>query len=155
MEKKYTITLNEKQMRLIAECLEEHSRIMCGQFDTNHVPALERAMHKELDFDDFIKNRVLINEHLFKAKELIWKDLSRNANHGIGYSEESDLCYDMYKSIRYCFEQDNKEECLKTGQKYFDNVHSREYHSHTEEPQMIVERIPERQIKLERILKEE
>jgi len=151
---KYTITLNEDQMRLIAECLEEHSRMMSGQLDHKYIPAIQKAMRKELSYDKYIHNRESVDLYLREIKKLIWKDLNVNANYGIGYSEESDLCYDMYKEIKHTFEKEEQEECFKKNKKYFSNVHSSEPSLHTKHPRIIIETHTDRELKLKRILDE-
>lgn len=150
--KKYTITLNETQIRLIAECLEEHSRMMCGQLEYRHLPALSVAMHKELDFDKYLINRDIVNYHLKEIKKLIWENLDANANYGIGYDQESDLAYDMYKEIKHTFEKEEQKECSKNGKKYHSNVHTSQPYSHTDEPRIEIEVQSERLLKLKRIL---
>ena len=153
--KKYTITLNETQIRLIAECLEEHSRMICGQLEHRHIPSLQHSMRKELEFDNYMKNRDLVDYHLKEIKKIIWTDLDVNANYGIGYDQESDLAYDMYKEIKHTFEKEDKEKCSKNGTEYQSNVHTSQPYSHTEQPRIDIEVESERLLKLKRILEDE
>jgi hypothetical protein len=44
MEKKYKITLNETQMRMISNALEQYSRMICGQMAHNYIPSIEHAL---------------------------------------------------------------------------------------------------------------
>jgi hypothetical protein len=158
---KYTIELNEKQIRMLAQVLEQHSRIICGHISTHTIPSIDYVLHKRYKdkFDEYIKMRNLLDEKLFEVKQLMFdgEDMAnmRHGNYGIHYSEESDLAYEMYKQILYTFEREDYEKCIKNGEKYSGNVHSGTPIKLTDEPCIKVNYKSDRELKLERILKEE
>lgn len=153
-------------MDLMATVLEQYSRMICGQMNTNYIPSIEHALYKEQytkykeqqpdPHIHMIKVRDQVNKHLEEIKKLIWTEFKDypSANYGIGYHYESDLAYDMYKSILHQKEKEKKEECEKSGTKYHSNVHSSKPSSHTNQPFMKVEILDPRETKLERILKQ-
>lgn len=149
---KYNIELNEKHIKFIALTLEQYSRMICGQLDTNYIPALEHILHKFYDHDEYMHKRKLINDHLFEIKKLIFDDLPRNANHGIGFDDNSDLCYEMYKEILFTFEQERQEKCEKEGKPYHGNVHTSKSIKLTDVPRMNIKYKSKRQLKIEKIL---
>jgi len=159
--KEYRITLNEKQIRLIASALEQHSRMICGQLSERHLPALEHSMMKEHYYkykeehpenaDNAMSNycnvRDTVEYYLTYIKKLVW-NLDTNAHYGIGYDPEADLGYELYKQILSQFEKEKAEECSKKGEKYQRNVHSGTPLKLTDEPRIIIEKLAEKQLKL-------
>ena len=126
------VELNEKQARLIAEALEQHSRILCGQIGLTYIKALETSLYRDCEYNDDLWNkRDKIDVKLQELKELVFPELSVNESYGIGKFEEADLGYEMYKSILYYFEQ---ERMKKEGEKYISNVHSYSPLKLTKEP---------------------
>lgn len=129
MEKKYTIECNEKQLRLIAQALEMHSRAICGQIEESFSPPIHDELWKHYDRDEgadnseYYKKRKEVDEHLLAVKRIIW-DCGPGASMGVGYDPTADLGYEMYKEILHQFEKEDKEECNRTGREYFWNVHS-------------------------------
>ena len=133
-EKLYQITCNEEQIRIMANALEQHSRIICGQLGESFMPGLEHGMMKEQYYNkkkeledkamtNYCNVREDVQTHLNIIKKMVW-DMEVNASHGIGYDEEADLTYEMYKQILYTFQMERKEECDKKGEEYSSNVHS-------------------------------
>ena len=156
---KYTIELNTKQIRMLAKVLEQHSRIICGHINTHTIPAIDYVLHKRYkdDFNEYIKIRNLLDEKLFEVKQLMFdgEDMGniRHGNYGVHYSEESDLAYEMYKQIHHTFELENYEKCIKNGEKYRGDCDTPI--KLTDEPCIKVKYKSDRELKLERILKEE
>lgn len=152
MEKKYKMTLNGNQLSMIAVALEQYSRMMCGQLGTNYLPSIDHAIDKEYPLiKDYISIRNKVNDHLSDIKKLIWK-ITNHGNKGIGYDENSDMAYDMYKIIRHQYELEKQEETKKLNSTYHTNVHSEYPLKHSTQPLMKVELIDPREIKIERIL---
>ena len=115
----YTIKLNNKQMRLMAVALEQHSRLICGHWDTSTIQALDIALEKHTDsFDEYIVKRNDVEQMLTKIKKIVFPELD-NGNYGVGHDNESDMAYEMYKMILYQFDKENRS---KEG--YYENVHS-------------------------------
>ena len=68
-EQKYTLTVTESQLRLIADCVEDMSRFMGGQME------LWNATSR---LDNFIE----LKERLDDLHSLVTPDLPRNASYG-------------------------------------------------------------------------
>lgn len=94
-EKKYKVILTEEQLRVIAECLDSESRMLCGQIDSNKIYAF-----KQLSLKRNLDEMQDVDEKLKEVKKILFPDLHKHANYGIGHDKLSDLMYDMYKSIK-------------------------------------------------------
>ena len=68
-EQKYTLTVTESQLRLIADCVEDMSRFMGGQME------LWNATSR---LDNFVE----LKERLGDLQSLVTPDLPRNASYG-------------------------------------------------------------------------
>ena len=68
-EQKYTLTVTESQLRLIADCVEDMSRFMGGQME------LWNATSK---LDNFVE----LKERLNDLQSLVTPELPRNASYG-------------------------------------------------------------------------
>ena len=158
--KEYQVVLNEKQLRLIAVALEQHSRMICGQLSETYLPALEHGMmaehyykykeeHPE-DADNAMSNycniRDTVDHYLAYIKRIVW-NLNTHAHYGIGYDPEADLGYEMYKQILSQFEKEREEECNEKGERYRGNVHTGTPLKLTDEPRIIVEKLNENRLK--------
>ena len=143
----YLIRCNKKQIEMIAEALEEQSRMICGQLSVNHIPSLEYAINIE-NRDKFVYIKNKVNYYLNEITSCIWGD---KGNNGIRYDEKSDVLYEMYKQILHTFEKQEKENCLKNNKKYSSNVHSEEPLKLTKIENIKIRIISEREIKLERL----
>jgi glutathionyl-hydroquinone reductase len=125
----YNITLNRRQIELLAEVLEQHSRIMCGHMTTSTITALDRALEQHTEsFDEYICKRYDVENKLDELKKIIFPELG-NGNYGVGHSDESDTCYEMYKMIRLQFDKERRGD-----EKYTPNVHSTPPLHHSKEP---------------------
>ncbi len=69
MEQKYTLTVTESQLRLIADCVEDLSRFMGGQME---------LWNTTTRLDNFIE----LKERLDDLHSLVTPDLPRNASYG-------------------------------------------------------------------------
>jgi len=160
---KYTIELTEKQMRLMAKALEQHSRIICGHMTIHTVPAIDhtlnRVQYKEGEnWDKYMENSQKVEELLFEIKKCMFDgtdmgtDEWRHGNHGIGWDNEADMAYDMYKMILYTFENERQS---KEGDEYQGNVHSTPPLHNSDQPLIKVNVKSDRELKLERIVKDD
>ena len=70
-EQKYTLTVTESQLRLIADCVEDMSRFMGGQME------LWNATSR---LDNFVE----LKEQLNDLQSLVTPELPRNASYGCG-----------------------------------------------------------------------
>lgn len=68
-EQKYTLTITESQLKLIADCVEDMSRFMAGQME------LWNATSR---LDNFVE----LKERLNDLHSLVTPDLPRNASYG-------------------------------------------------------------------------
>lgn len=126
---KYTIESNRKQIELIALALEQHSRIICGHWDTSTIPALDLAIKNQTDsFDEYIAKRKDVEDRLTEIKKIVFPELG-NGNYGVGHCEESDICYEMYKMILLQFDKENRDK-----PNYYQNVHSTPPLHYSKEP---------------------
>lgn len=161
MEKKYKITCNEEQIRMISFALEQYSRMICGQLGHNYMPSIETALHKEIyvkggstleSMQEMCRVRDIVDQHLEQIKTLIWN--LGGASHGLHYDKDSDMSYEMYKAIKHQFEVEKQELCKKEGIHYSHNVHSAVPLKLTDVPNIKVEIVDPRLEKLERIVKD-
>lgn len=126
------IELTDKQARLIAEALEQHSRMLCGQIELSKIKALETALYRNCEYNNaFWKKRDLVDEKLKELKSLIFLELYPNESYGIGKFEEADLGYEIYKMILLHFEDKRR---VEEGDVYRSNVHSYSPLKLTDEP---------------------
>lgn len=68
-EQKYTLTVTESQLRLIADCVEDMSRFMAGQMELWNATSI---------LDNFVE----LKERLNDLHSLVTPDLPRNASYG-------------------------------------------------------------------------
>ena len=68
-EQKYTLTVTESQLRLIADCVEDMSRFMAGQMELWNVTSI---------LDNFVE----LKERLDDLHSLVTPDIPRNASYG-------------------------------------------------------------------------
>ena len=69
MEQKYTLTVTESQLRLIADCVEDLSRFMSGQME---------LWNSTSRLDNFVE----LKERLNDLHSLVTLDLPRNTSYG-------------------------------------------------------------------------
>lgn len=130
---KYTIELNKRQIALIAMALEQHTRVMCGHWNTSTIPAIDRALEKHTNsFEEYILKRNEVESRLDEIKKIVFPAL-HNGNYGIGHDDESDVCYEMYKMILLQFDKENRD-----NEGYYENVHSHEPLHYSKEPLICV-----------------
>ena len=109
MEEIYKITVNKTQMQLIAEALEMHSRLICGQLGESYMPPIRDMLYKiydEVSSDTYQEKKNKVEMLLNSLKRELW-GLEDNASYGVGYNKEADLGYEMYKCILHQFWKDN------------------------------------------------
>ena len=103
-EQKYTLTVTESQLRLIADCVEDMSRFMGGQME------LWNATSR---LDNFIE----LKERLDDLHSLVTPDLPRNASYGWNgggcpnKNQEEFIAktYAIYREIRHKLRVSNKD----------------------------------------------
>lgn len=101
---KYTINMNEKQLRLVQEALDLHSRVLLGQFDETGKVAINYNVNK-LDSDK-PKKHAFEEHHTFTNTLRELKSIlgfHPNESYGIfnkNVHEDSRIAYDMIQVIR-------------------------------------------------------
>lgn len=107
MEKKYTIELNETQLKTLEWVTELASRTICGQLDMLQdiaEGAFERD-HKSEQYPHAIGSpewyamRQELEEHLDRIRKMCW-GCDKQTLYGIGYSDKSDMLWDMHQVLR-------------------------------------------------------
>ena len=127
----YRIEVDKEQARYIANAVEMYARMAGGQIELYHLHPLEKQMWKEKKHSYY----QIINNLLTTIKNLIFPDLGTG---GIVNNTESDIGYDIYKSILEQFEKDRME---KEGDNYIGNVHSPPFHPFSTKDKPKVEKI--------------
>ena len=139
MNDKITITMNRKQMQLMSEALEFHSRFCAGQLD--HFPfALQEYFWKEGQ-GEFAFRDGRVWPLLAQLKRIMW-NLDENASHGIGWDgiPAVNLGYEMYKMIEYF----KVKERTDAGEKLDWTVHSSLPLHYSDEPLIEIKKAGEK-----------
>ena len=113
----YQIIVNREQLQLIADCLEDISRLAAGQPELCNTINLLLALN-----DDDCEKRDEIQKHLYAIKKIIYPELSHNASYGYnGGSRQNSIqrdmvgnTYQIYRTILHFLAVDEK----------WDNVYS-------------------------------
>lgn len=102
--RKYTIELSEKQMILVANCLEDISRFSSGQW------SLERTVEEMLSglpFETQMERRDKVDELLKQTRNVLFPNLPENASTGYNGSEFTGNVYQIYRTILHRLAIDN------------------------------------------------
>ena len=102
-EQKYTLTVTEGQLRLIADCVEDLSRFMAGQME---------LWNATRGLDNFVE----LKERLNDLQSLVTPDLPRNASYGWNgggcpnKNQEEFIAktYTIYREIRHRMRELNR-----------------------------------------------
>jgi|SRR5699024_456710 len=102
--KKYTIELDENQLREVNTALNFSLRCQIGQLDGELLSMLLHeysvAQGGNYSFEKMIVIRDKLEELLGEIKKLVW-NMSPNQSKGVGHSEEVDTLIDMNEVIRH------------------------------------------------------
>lgn len=122
MEKQYTITLTEHQLRILSNVCDRYSRLICGQLDLSLQEVCEEAWARDhkteehphgIGSDEWYEMRRNLEEKLKEMEETYW-GLKYGCYYGIGYDKTADMLWDMHKSMDYAvwdnMEPEKKEE---------------------------------------------
>tara|TARA_R110001606_G_scaffold6316_1_gene28465 strand:- start:1446 stop:1808 length:363 start_codon:yes stop_codon:yes gene_type:complete len=102
--KKYRIELSKKQMRLIANCLEDVSRFASGQCEMKYTI---QEIVKDLPLDSQIRIRNGAEERLKQAKRILLPNMADNASIGKNGSDFISNSHHIYKTIQQQLEIEN------------------------------------------------
>ena len=103
--KTYQITLNEAQMRLIADCLEDVSRFASGQWSLQNTIEEMVKVAAPKDYKRQIEMRDEAEEHLRRAKNCIL-DFSDNASYSYNGTDFIGNTYQIYRTILHELNKD-------------------------------------------------
>ena len=116
-DKQFTITLNERQLRLLAYACRVTDRLIVGQLNFSLQECCEEAfkkLHKndeagKIGSDMWRTMRYVVEKSMDMLRKLCW-EVEHNEDHGIGYDEDADILFDMQKVIEHALwlEQDPK-----------------------------------------------
>ena len=106
--KQFTITLSERQLRLLAYACRVTDRLIIGQLDYSLKECCEGAflkLHKndgtgKVGSDMWNTMRFVVEKSMDVLRKLCW-GVERNTNHGIYYDETADILFDMQKVIEH------------------------------------------------------
>ena len=116
-DKQFTITLNERQLHLLAYACRVTDRLIVGQLNFSLQECCEEAfkkLHKndeagKIGSDMWRTMRYVVEKSMDMLRKLCW-EVEHNEDHGIGYDEDADILFDMQKVIEHALwlEQDPK-----------------------------------------------
>ncbi|MCI7599307.1 MAG: hypothetical protein SOY06_06745 [Prevotella sp.] len=106
--KQFTITLSERQLRLLAYACRVTDRLIIGQLDYSLQECCEAAFEKlhkndeagKIGSDMWYTMRYVVEKSMDILRKLCW-GVERNTNHGIYYDETADVLFDMQKVMEH------------------------------------------------------
>ena len=106
--KQFSITLNERQLRLLAYACRVTDRLILGQLNFSLQECCEAAFEKlhmgkeagKIGSDEWYAMRFEVEEAIRKLRKLCW-GVEYGENHGIGYDDTADVLFDMQKVIEH------------------------------------------------------
>lgn len=107
-DKQFTITLSERQLKLLAYACRVTDRLIIGQLDYSLQECCEAAFEKlhkndeagKIGSDMWYTMRYVVEKSLDMLRKLCW-GVERNTNHGIYYDETADTLFDMQKVMEH------------------------------------------------------
>ena len=107
-DKQFTITLNERQLKVLAYACRVTDRLIIGQLNFSLQECCEEAFEKlhkgkesgKIGSDEWNYMRYEVTEAINRLRKLCW-GVEYNENHGIYYDETADILFDMQKVIEH------------------------------------------------------
>lgn len=107
-DKQFSITLNERQLKLLAYACRVTDRLIIGQLDFSLQECCESAFEKLYKDDEagdiggieWNIMRSQVEEAIQKLRKLCW-GVKYGENHGIGYDNTADILFDMQKVMEH------------------------------------------------------
>jgi len=99
----FTMQLNKRQLEVLSEACDCHSRNICGQLDVGLELVIEKAIARTYSTADFERRhdiRETARMRLYEIKSLVW-DLGPGTSHGVKYDDAADILYDIHQVIRH------------------------------------------------------
>ena len=116
-DKQFTITLNERQLKLLAYACRVTNRLIIGQLDFSLQECCESAFEKlhkddkayEIGSDEWNLMLFKVTGTMEVLRKMCW-GVEYGKNHGIGYDETADTLFDMQKVMEHALwlEEDPK-----------------------------------------------
>ena len=116
-DKQFTITLNERQLRLLAYACRVTDRLIIGQLNFSLQECCEAAFEKlykgkeagKIGSDEWYAMRFEVEEAIRRLRQLCW-GVEYGEDHGIYYDETADTLFDMQKVMEHALwlEEDPK-----------------------------------------------
>ena len=106
--KQFTITLNERQLRLLAYACRVTDRLIIGQLDFSLQECCESAFEKlhkndgkgKIGGDEWNFMRFIVTQSIQTLRKLCW-GVDYGMNHGLGYDNTADILFDMQKVMEH------------------------------------------------------
>lgn len=98
-EKRYKLEVSEEQLRVIAQALEDVSRISSGQLTMAKVFGGTLHENYKDDFETFLKQRTILDRQLEAIKATIRPNLAVNASYGYNATEYIGNTYQLYRTM--------------------------------------------------------
>ena len=107
-DKQYTITLNERQLKLLAYACRVTDRLILGQLNFSLQECCENAFEKlhkkdglgEIGSQPWNIMRSLVDLSIQTLRRVCW-GVEYGENHGIGFNEVADVLLDMQKVMEH------------------------------------------------------
>lgn len=107
-DRQYTITLNERQLRLLAYACRVTERLIIGQLDFSLQECCEAAfekLHKDdeagkIGSDEWYVMRFEVDGAIHRLRKLCW-GVDYGQDHGVGYDKTADILFDMQKVMEH------------------------------------------------------
>lgn len=122
--KQFTITLNERQLELLAYACRVTDRLIIGQLNFSLQECCTAAfdkLHKDdkqyaIGSTEWYKMQAEVERVINKLRKLCW-GVDYNQSYGIHYDEAADVLFDMQKVIEHALwlEEDPKKRCKFTN----------------------------------------
>ena len=106
--KQFSITLNERQLRLLAYACRVTDRLIIGQLNFSLQECCEAAFEKlhkndgkgEIGGDEWNSMRFMVEKSMDILRKLCW-DVEGGQNHGIYFDETADILFDMQMTMEH------------------------------------------------------
>ena len=107
-DKQFSITLNERQLRLLAYACRVTDRLIIGQLNFSLQECCEAAFEKlykgkeagKIGSDEWYAMRFEVEEAIRRLRKLCW-GVEYGEDHGIYYDETADTLFDMQKVMEH------------------------------------------------------
>ena len=117
-DKKFTITLNERQLKILAYACRVTNRLIIGDLDFSLQECCEKAFEKlhkndekgEIGGDEWNFMRFMVTQLMQTVRRMCW-GVEHGQAYGIGYDKTADILLDMSKVMEHALwlEKDPKE----------------------------------------------